>query len=151
MASRSNLLLMLLLGPAILVPAYAAHLYLGREFAGMLGALVCLLPGTIATSVGYVVHSDLAARGAVGRSFISNMVSLAANIGLNVVLIPRYGIVGAAIASSLAYLLNALIACGFFAAIHGLPLRELFIVRGSDVGAIRDRLRQFVGGLVAFK
>jgi O-antigen/teichoic acid export membrane protein len=151
MASRGNLLLMLLLGPAILVPAYAAHLYLGREFAGMLGAFICLLPGTIATSVGYVVHSDLAGRGAVGKSFVSNAASLLANIGLNVVLIPRYGILGAAIASSFAYLLNAVVACGFFAAIHGLSPWELFVIRRSDVGEIRGRLRQFVGGLVGFK
>ncbi len=149
-ASRSNLLLMILLGPLILIPAYLAHLYLGREFAGMLAAFVCLLPGTIAAGVSYVLHSDLAARGAIGRSLVVNLASLAVNIGLNLLLIPRYGILGAAIASTVAYLLNAVLASAFFSAMHHLPMRELWLVGSADIGAMRDRFREFLHGLVRF-
>jgi O-antigen/teichoic acid export membrane protein len=145
-ASRVAVLAMSAMAIALIGPGYLAHLYLGEAYAGMFAAFLWLLPGTIAYGLGYVLHFDLLARGTVGRLTIANGVSLCANIALNVVLIPRHGILGAAWSTSIAYALNLLLVGVMFRAMHGIPLRALWLPGRADAAELRARARGFAGG-----
>jgi len=62
------------------------------------------------------------------------------NVGLNVVLIPRWGIVGAAIAHDLSYSTAALVLLVAFVKESGHGVREATVVSPSEVRAIGRRV-----------
>lgn len=99
----------LLVGPAI------GWLY-GLPFAGAVWPFILLLPGTVLLSLPKFLEAPLIAElGAPQVLVWSKGAGLAANVGLNILLIPRYGISGAAVASSLSYSLQAGLFLGLFA------------------------------------
>jgi stage V sporulation protein B len=82
----------------------AVPLIFGARFAPSVAVIWWILPGTVALSLGKVVAADLTARGWINHLPISASIGLALTLILDFLLIPRLGIQGAAIASSLAYL-----------------------------------------------
>lgn len=83
----------------ILIP-----LIFGSRFTPSVAVVWWILPGTVALSLGKVVAADLAARGGINHLPISSVLGLVLTLVLDFLLIPRMGIQGAALASSLAYL-----------------------------------------------
>jgi O-antigen/teichoic acid export membrane protein len=82
-------------------------LIFGAQFAPSVPVIFWILPGTVALSVAKVMCADLAARGKPEFSSIFAVVALAITVLLDLFLIPRMGIQGAALASSIAYTTNA--------------------------------------------
>ncbi len=83
-------------------------------FLAAVRPLQILLIGVVALSVSRILANDLAGR---GRPILNSCVSaggLAINIGLNLVLIPKYGIEGAAAATTVSYVAM----CGFTVAVY---------------------------------
>lgn len=72
---------------------------------------------------------------------------LAVNIAANLILVARFGILGAAAASSLSYTLTALVTLVFFIRISGRGVTETLIVRRSDIAAAAALLRALLGRL----
>jgi O-antigen/teichoic acid export membrane protein len=70
----------------------------------------------------------------------TQVLATAVNVGLNLWLIPRYGILGAAWASLASYGLEAVLVTGAFVRDTGRTLREVLVLRRSDLAAYRDRL-----------
>ena len=81
----------------------------GRDYAPAINALLWLLPGVVLGSVARILANDLAARGRPDLNMYASLVVVSVNIALNLFLIPRMGIIGAAIATTLAYTFNAAI------------------------------------------
>jgi len=79
-------------------------LVFGARFAPSVPVIWWILPGTIALSLGKVVAADLTARGLINHLPISAFIGFVLTFLLDFLLIPRLGIQGAAIASSMAYL-----------------------------------------------
>jgi O-antigen/teichoic acid export membrane protein len=73
------------------------------EFVASIPALFILLPGVVALSVGQVVEGYIAGVGRTGTVSIVNLAGFALNTVLNLVLLPTYGINGAAMASLISY------------------------------------------------
>ncbi|MBO9470146.1 flippase [Endozoicomonas sp. G2_2] len=94
-----------LLASAVLAAASGplTELLFGEEFRGAATALIVLLPGVVLISSGRVIANDLAARGMVGINMYLAILTLVVNVIGNILLIPIYGIVGAALATSIAY------------------------------------------------
>jgi O-antigen/teichoic acid export membrane protein len=82
-------------------------LIFGARFAPSVPVIFWILPGTVALSVAKVMCADLAARGKPEFSSIFAVVALGITVLLDLFLIPRMGIQGAALASSIAYTTNA--------------------------------------------
>jgi len=78
-------------------------LIFGARFAPSVPVVWWILPGTIALSLGKVVAADLTARGLINHLPISAFIGFALTFILDFLLIPHFGIQGAAIASSVAY------------------------------------------------
>ena len=74
------------------------HLILPR-YTDCLPAFLALLPAVVSLSLGKVMTSYIAGRGRAGLVSVANVVALVINVALNLILIPRFGIVGASLAS----------------------------------------------------
>lgn len=81
----------------------------GREYLESVVAFLCLLPGLLAMSGEIVVRKALTSDGYHKGIMINWGVAFLLNIGLNMVLIPEYGIKGAAISSSVSIALVAML------------------------------------------
>jgi len=84
-------------------------LVFGERFRPSIAIVWLLLPGTLALSLGRVSASDLAGRGKSGYSSVFSITALVVTVVLDLILIPRVGIRGAALASSAAYCTNAVL------------------------------------------
>jgi O-antigen/teichoic acid export membrane protein len=93
----------------ILVSPVLVPLIFGGRFAGSVAVIWWIMPGTVALSVGKVAAADLAGRGKTGYSTTFAFVALAVTVVLDLILIPRFGIRGAALASSAAYFTDAVL------------------------------------------
>jgi O-antigen/teichoic acid export membrane protein len=92
-----------------LVCKWAVPLVFGKQFGSSVAVIWWLLPGTVALAVAKVAASDLAGRAKTGYSSVFGLMAFAATVILDWELIPRMGIQGAALASSIAYSLNGLL------------------------------------------
>ncbi|MDV6316108.1 flippase [Idiomarina sp. HP20-50] len=81
----------------------------GHEYKSVLPAFLCLVPGVILWAGARVQASCIAAAGRPEWNMYISIAVLAINISGNLMLIPRYGILGAAIATSIAYAFDSLV------------------------------------------
>lgn len=122
-------------------------LFYGEEFAEAYPALVALLPGIVALSMARPLGNWLVRQGRPWVLTAFGAAAFAANIVLNVILLPVVGIVGASLASSIAYigLTGAMIAWGLRRA--GLGAREALLPTADDVVSARRSVAALGGRL----
>lgn len=103
-ASRQTFLLMALASTAVAVAApWLVPKLFGVQFASSVHALWWLMPGVLVFSIAKIIGNDFAGRGYVVTNGVVSLCALILNVGLNLYLIPRYGIVGASISSTISY------------------------------------------------
>jgi O-antigen/teichoic acid export membrane protein len=110
-----------------------------------LPAFLVLLPGAVSFSVGKVMISYLAGRGHPGLISIGTIASLVLNVALNIVLIPLFGIVGAALASLVSYTFQAVVALTFASRLSGLSPFRLFVPGREEVVLLLQTLWRLWG------
>lgn len=93
---------------AIASPVAIPFLF-GARFRPSVAVIWWILPGTVALSLAKVACSDLAGRGKNGYGSVSAFVSFGATALLDWLLIPRMGILGASLASTISYTLDAVL------------------------------------------
>ena len=91
----------------------------GPGFADAPNAILALLPGILAIAVWKTLVNDLAGRGVPSVKSTSAGVALVATLIGDLALIPTFGIVGAATASSVAYTAAAVVAARRYRAVVG--------------------------------
>lgn len=121
----------------------------GRAFSGSVTPFLLLLPGVLALSLETILMNDLAGRGLPPIVIAVPGVGLVLNVALNVLFIPRFGLLAAATSSSLAYAVMLVIAWGAFARRTATPLSACGVVTRADLSALWQRLqrRSLAGGL----
>ncbi|OHA71300.1 MAG: hypothetical protein A3H01_01565 [Candidatus Wildermuthbacteria bacterium RIFCSPLOWO2_12_FULL_40_9] len=130
---RHTTLIMLVICLAMLfLITFMVRLFFGASFLPSVLPFIILLPGILAFSIGGVLAADLSGRGKPQYAIWSSMTALIANIVLNIILIPKMGIVGAALASSISYWLDTLVVLGAFMCISKNRLKEVFIIKKED-------------------
>jgi O-antigen/teichoic acid export membrane protein len=106
-ATRQSIPPLVLLSVCVAVAApFLIPLAFGNEYQRAVWPCLLIIPGALAMSVNFSVWQTANALGRPGLSSISQVVSLVATIVLLVVLMPSFGIGGAAIATSIAYSLR---------------------------------------------
>lgn len=103
------------------------------DYAPAIAPLRALLPGIIALAVWRPLANDIAGRGKPLLNSYIMAVSAAANVGFNVLLIPRLGITGAAWASTISYAISLGIILPVYCRLSGNSLAA-FVPRPADVG-----------------
>ena len=114
----------------------------GDEFRPALEPMLILLPAMWFLGTGNVVASDLGGRGRPGTS--SALAALAAGLTLvlDLILIPPYGVNGAAVASVCAYAVYGTASLVVLSRISGIPVRDLVVTRRDDLRAYGRLLRR---------
>jgi O-antigen/teichoic acid export membrane protein len=105
----------------------------GEAFAPSVIPLWLLMPGVVALSISKILTSDLAGRGLLQYGAYSSAISLVATITCDLFLIPKWGIAGAAVASSISYGIATLVVLFFYVRISGNGLAVVLIPRKEDV------------------
>lgn len=134
--TRTTLALSLALAiPAVLLgPRFVRFAY-GAGFADAGVALRLIIPGVVAYSIVAILSRYLTGRGRPGTGTLVLLLGLVTNIVANLLLVPRFGINGAAVASSLSYGLTAVVVLAAFLRVSGRGLAETLVVRRSDIAA----------------
>ena len=104
----------------------------GLDFLPSAVPLLILLPGIVALGGAKTLTADMAGRGKPQFGTYSSFVSLAVNIPLNLWLIPRWGISGAAFASSIAYIVATLVVIAAFCKIAKKSWFEILLIKKND-------------------
>jgi len=114
-------------------------LLFGKEFDAGVASLWILLPGVVSLAHLKVIAAYLAGRGRPGLVSMATSTAGILTIGLDLVLIPRIGIEGAALASTIAYATSSLVAILAFRKLgENVPLLSLVVPRKSDITALRE-------------
>ncbi len=85
-----------------------------EAFLQVVGALQALLVGVVALGVGRVLSNDIAGRGLPRLNIYGGLAAVMTNLALNIWWIPRYGIIGAAWASTVSYTISFMVALFFY-------------------------------------
>jgi O-antigen/teichoic acid export membrane protein len=130
---------LLVLGFLFFTMPYILPLLYGEKFATSVPVMQILLVGVWAMVATKTINGDFAGRGRPLLMLAVMLPSLILNIGLNLYLLPRYGAIGAAYASSVTYTLSAIGVAFQFSRVSGIPMWELVRYRRSDFDFM-DRL-----------
>lgn len=115
-----------LLAPPLITLAF------GPDFGESVTVVRWLLPGIAAAVIFKILNADLAGRGQPAHAFWVYSFVAVLNVGLNLWLIPRFDIVGAAAASTVSYAVGGLWFASSYARLHALPLARVLIATPRD-------------------
>ena len=136
-ACRTTVFLTAIAGLGLcLVASPLIQLVFGPEFAGSVVPLWFLLPGVCLGACTGILSSFLTGRGRPELPFYNSFTSLVLNLVLNLVLIPRYGISGAAMASTVSYSFSALLNYFFLRQMTNVAVRNVVLIHREEIWRI---------------
>ncbi len=112
----------------------------GAEFLPAFEALYLLIPGIMAMCVYRLLCRNFISRNRQQMILVAGITGLIVNVGLNFILIPRMGIAGAALASTISYSITSLLLLHFFLRESGYKVKDLILVKHSDFIQARELL-----------
>lgn len=138
--ARLNFTVLLVLAAGLAAVAHwAIPLLYGEIFAPSVIPLVLLLPGIVLSGSSKVL-TQLVIQGGLQRfNVLATACAAVLTILLDLLLIPVWGIVGAAIATTIAYAATLLVLLITIRTRMGIPVHDLFLLRLSDLGHLRGR------------
>jgi O-antigen/teichoic acid export membrane protein len=122
-------------------------LVFGAEFASAGPVLWALLPGVLALTAGKVLAPYLVGHNRPIVATLGSVASLVATVVLDLLLIPRWGILGAGIASSLAYIVGATVFVIYYQRVSRMPLLAAVVPLPSDLLQLRRLARTKPNGV----
>ncbi len=129
-----NLLFLMLL--ACIVTAvfgkWIIILLFGREFLPSYQAILFLLPGILSLSIYNLIKVDIYSHDRPGFVSWIAILALVINVGLNLILIPRLGINGAALSSTVAYSFSTICLLVYLIRLTHSSYRDILLFRFSD-------------------
>jgi O-antigen/teichoic acid export membrane protein len=131
-----------LISAVVLIPVgLLIPVVFGEAYRPSMAPFFVLLPGLAVFALAPVLSTYFS--GQLGRPTVSSLfaaMSLAVDFALVWILIPLLGVVGAALASTLAYALTVSAMVGYFRRVSGTHLREMLRIRAEDLSAYRTLL-----------
>ena len=123
-----------IIGP-ILIP-----LFYGDAFLAAVRPFLWLLPGILGIALTKIISANLSGLGKPQYTTYTSIITVVVTIVLDVALIPGYGIVGAAVASSIAYIASSILSVMWFSRETNIPWDEVVFVRRNDVISLVNRI-----------
>lgn len=114
----------------------------GADYAPAYPALLALLPGLLGLCYASILRLDLLGKNRPGTVSLLMGGGAALNLVLNIFLIPAWGIVGAAAASSIAYLAVTVAMLVLYCRLSGVALGQTLIILPSDLAPLRQMLQR---------
>ena len=131
---RKTILLSIFAAIAMAISAgFIINLFYGNKFSSSVVPLLVLLPGIIAIAIHKVIIFSLMGKGYPHYMSYSGIISIVSTIVLDIILIPKFGISGAALASTLSYMICALFTINWFIKTTKLNFFSVIIPNSEDV------------------
>ena len=141
LTSRVTLLLTGVAAAALVPASMVLFFAVLPEFSPALPALFVLLLSVVGLGASKVMSAYLLGVGMTSIISAINVGAFGLNVALNLILIPRYGILGAAIASLVTYLATAVASSVTATRVAGVPITDVWVPRRADVVFILESVR----------
>ena len=131
-----------LAGPFLIVSLF------GEKFSGSIEPFLILIPGVVIFSITNILATYLTGAGRPGYNAVIAFISFLFTVVFDILLIPRYSISGAAIASGISYTLSTVMTVIAFARVSGITLPESVAIIKSmptDVYSMVARMKERLG------
>lgn len=116
-------------------------LLFGNEYLGAGPPLLVLLPGIVVGGGSRILANDIAARGQPEINMYIAAVVIIVNVAGNLLLIPQWGLSGAAAATTIAYSFNFCIRLWVYARISKNPWYTIFVFNDLDKKVVRHGMQ----------
>lgn len=140
--TRHAVFVMLLICLVAGVGSFLLPLLYGRGFGDATIQLLIMLPGVFFISIESVLVQHFTGTGLPAAIPFFWIVTLAANLGLNLALVPAWGARAAAVNSTISYGLIFILVTIYFRRKTGRSLSQIFVLRGHE---LRDLFARFRG------
>jgi O-antigen/teichoic acid export membrane protein len=107
--------------------------FYSREFLLAAKLIKILSVGMFFASGWKILANDLFGKGMANLNIFINLITAILNIGLNIFFIPKYGVEGAALSSSISYTFSFLLVLLLFAKISGNKIQDIIFIKKSDL------------------
>ncbi len=118
----------------------------GPAFRPAVLPMLILLPGVWLMAIAVVAQGDLGGRGRPGLASALTAAAAALTVVLDLALIPLFGVIGAAIASTCAYSALGLASLVTLNRVSGIPLRRLCVPGRADLAVYVRFVRRVLSG-----
>jgi O-antigen/teichoic acid export membrane protein len=129
-----GILIFILWGKMILLLAF------GKEFIPAYNPMIYILLGVLALSYHIILDNYFAGKGYPAVTVWAPGLSLILNLALNLFLIPKFGISGAAMSTCAAYIFLTAIKLFVFRKENNLAYHDFFILKQADIARLRASL-----------
>jgi O-antigen/teichoic acid export membrane protein len=119
-------------------------LMFGADYAVGALSLQLLLPGIIVGSLERIISNDISGRGKPEIVMYVSFVTVTCNLLLNLLLVPRFGMIGASIATSTTYTLSSVIYMIVFKRLTGVAFNKFIILQQEDLKLLNGYFRRKV-------
>ncbi|MBI1344457.1 MAG: oligosaccharide flippase family protein [Terrimonas sp.] len=113
------------------------YFYFIPDYASGLPSLLLMLPGYLSFSITLLLAAFFSAKRRLLVNFYGSLLCFLVIITADFLLIPRWGIQGAAVSNTIAYGLATIFNIFMFSRIAGIPVKNLFMVRTSDIQQLK--------------
>ncbi len=145
---RNNLFFMVILAAASIFVARPVILLLyGAEYEMVAYAFLALLFGIVIFPFYKFMSSFFAAEKKLEIGIFASAVGIAVNVAANILLIPRFGVIGAGIASSISYSALSIILLLFFRSYTKIPFADVLVPKREDFSMYREGIRKILSRL----
>jgi len=114
----------------------------GSDYSDALLPVWILLPGIVMMSASRILANDIAARGRPELNMYASVLVVIVNIICNLILIPVYGLPGAAAATTIAYTLNLVLRLMIYSRFTKNRWLDSLVFKLSDVRLIRSAIQR---------
>ncbi len=141
MSARVVLTLSFVLGIILyFISSYIIVFLYSNMYAESILPFKILLIGIISLGVSRILSTDISARGFPEYTLYTKIFSLILNIVLNIIFIPKYGIIGAATATSISYTASTILVILIYYKTSK-RISNLFFINKNDIRFIMEELR----------
>lgn len=116
----------------------------GAAYLPACDALYLLIPGTMAMCIYKILTRNFTSRNRQQITVATGLIGLVLNVGLNLILIPRMGIAGAALATTSSYTTTSFLLLFFFLKESGYGFRDSLFIKHSDFAQLLDLLSRML-------
>jgi O-antigen/teichoic acid export membrane protein len=116
----------------------------GDSFSDMYGIFLILSPGLLATTIMALICAYIAAINKVRYNVLISVAGLLLIVPLDLILIPQFGIEGAAIVSSTGYIVSFITSFYFLRREENVKLGDFLLVKRDDVVHLLRKLNEIV-------
>lgn len=115
----------------------AIQFIFGAAYLTAVTPLLLLLPGIVTGAGSKVLANDIASRNRPDINMYVSIFIATSNVILNIILVPKFGINGAAVATSITYMFNFILKSYYYSILSGNKVLSLIIFDNDDFEILR--------------